>query len=75
VLDITAKVEGQEAVRAPTTTYQALRVQPTWTNTAVHNSGNIWVWYSDDDRHIPVQVRARLFWGTITFRLISVEQK
>ena len=74
-LDVTAKVEGREAVRAPSTTYQALRVQPTWTNTAVKNSGNIWVWYSDDERHLPVQVRARLLWGTITFRLTSVEQK
>ncbi len=75
VLDVTAKVEGQEAVRTPTTTYQTLRVQPTWTNAAVRNSGNIWVWYTDDERHIPVQVRARLFWGTITFRLTGIEQK
>jgi len=75
LIDATVKVEGQEAVRAPTTTYQALRVQPTWSNPAVRNSGNIWVWYTDDDRHIPVQLRARLFWGTITFRLTGIEQK
>jgi hypothetical protein len=75
VLDVTAHIEGREAVHTPTTTYQTLRVQPTWTNTAVRNSGNIWVWYTDDDRHIPVQVRARLFWGTITFRLTTIEQK
>jgi hypothetical protein len=75
LLEVAAHVEGQEAVRTPSTTYQALRVQPTWTNPAVGNSGNIWVWYSDDDRHIPVQIRARLFWGTITFRLTSLEQK
>ena len=75
VLDVTAHVEGQEAVRAPSTTYQAVRVQPTWTGTVVKNSGNIWIWYSDDDRHIPVQVRARLFWGTLTFRLTTIDQK
>jgi hypothetical protein len=75
LLDVTAHVEGEEAVRTPTATYQTLRVQPTWTNTAVRNSGNIWIWYTNDDRHIPVQVRARLFWGTITFRLTGIEQK
>ncbi len=75
LLDVTAHVEGEEAVRTPTATYQTLRVQPTWTNTAVRNSGNIWIWYTNDDRHIPVQVRARLFWGTITFRLTAMEQK
>ena len=75
VLDVTAHVEAHEAVRTPTTTYQTLRVQPTWTNAAVKNSGNIWVWYTDDERHVPVQVRARLFWGTITFRLTGMEQK
>ena len=74
-LDVTAKVEGREAVRAPATTYQALRIQPTWPGTTVKNSGNIWVWYSEDDRHLPVQVRARLLWGTVTFRLTGVEQK
>ncbi len=74
-LDVTVHVEAREALRTPSTTYQTLRVQPTWTNTVVRNSGNIWVWYTDDDRHIPVQVRARLFWGTITFRLTTIEQK
>jgi hypothetical protein len=41
----------------------------------VKNRGNIWIWYSDDNRHLPVQMRARLFWGTITLRLTSVEQR
>ena len=29
----------------------------------VKNRGNIWIWYTDDARHMPVQIRARLFWG------------
>lgn len=74
-IPVTMKVEGKEAVRTPSGTYQTVRVQPTADAGVVKNRGNIWIWYTDDDRHIPVQMRARLFWGTITFRLTSVEQK
>jgi hypothetical protein len=41
----------------------------------VKNRGNIWVWYTDDARRIPVQIRAHLFWGTITARLQSYDDK
>ena len=72
---VTMKVEGREEVKTPAGTFQTLRVEPTADAGIVKNRGNIWIWYTDDDRHMPVQMRARLFWGTITFRLTSVEQK
>ncbi|MGC2163904.1 MAG: DUF3108 domain-containing protein [Silvibacterium sp.] len=72
---VTMKVEGHEAVTTPAGTFQTLRVEPTADAGVVKNRGNIWIWYSDDARHIPVQMRARLFWGTITFRLTSIEPK
>jgi hypothetical protein len=50
-------------------------VQPTAAAGVVKNRGNIWIWYTDDERHLPVQMRARLFWGTITFRLIGNDNK
>jgi hypothetical protein len=72
---VTMKVENREEVKTPSGTYQTLRVQPTADAGVVKNRGNIWIWYTDDERHMPVQMRARLFWGTITFKLTSVEQK
>jgi hypothetical protein len=48
-------------------------VEPTADEGIVKNRGNIWVWYTDDARHMPVQIRAHLFWGTITARLQSYE--
>lgn len=69
------KVEGKEEVKTPAGTFQTVRVQPTAEEGVVKNRGNIWIWYTDDARHMPVQIRARLFWGTITFRLQSVEGK
>ena len=72
---VTMKVEGREEVKTPAGTFQTLRVEPTADAGVVKNRGNIWIWYTDDERHIPVQMRARFFWGTITFRLTVIDQK
>lgn len=72
---VTMKVEGREEVKTPLGTFHTLRVQPTAAAGVVKNRGNIWIWYTDDDRHLPVQMRARLFWGTITFRLTGNDTK
>jgi hypothetical protein len=72
---VTMKVEGREEIKTPVGTFKTVRVQPTADAGVVKNRGNIWIWYTDDDRHLPVQMRARLFWGTITFRLSANENK
>ena len=75
-IPVSMKVEGREEIDSPTgAKYQTLRVQPTADAGVVKNRGNIWIWYTDDEHHTPVQMRARLFWGTITFRLTTIEQK
>jgi hypothetical protein len=72
---VTMKVEAREEIKTPAGTFETIRVQPTAEEGVVKNRGNIWIWYTDDARHMPVQIRARLFWGTITFHLQSVEAK
>ncbi len=72
---VTMKVEGREEIKTPLGTFKTIRVQPTAEAGVVKNRGNIWIWYTDDDRHLPVQMRARLFWGTITVRLTANENK
>nr|WP_263356792.1 DUF3108 domain-containing protein [Acidicapsa ligni] len=72
---VTMKVEAREEVKTAAGTFKTVKVEPTAEAGIVKNRGNIWIWYTDDERHLPVQMRARLFWGTITFRLASVENK
>jgi hypothetical protein len=72
---VTMKVEGSEEIKTSLGTFKTLRVQPTADAGVVRNRGDIWIWYTDDERHLPVQMRARMFWGTITFRLIGNEAK
>jgi hypothetical protein len=74
-VSVTMKVEGREEIKTSLGTFKTLRVQPTADAGVVKNRGNIWIWYTDDERHLPVQMRARLFWGTITFRLTGNDSK
>jgi hypothetical protein len=69
------KVEDHEEIKTPAGTFQTIKVQATADEGVVKNRGSIWVWYTDDARHLPVQMQARLFWGTITFHLQSVDFK
>jgi hypothetical protein len=72
---VSMKIEDRESIKTPLGTYQTIRVQPTAEAGVVKARGDIWIWYTDDERHMPVQMRARFFWGTITFRLTALEQK
>ncbi len=72
---VVMKVEGKEEIKTPAGMFQTIRVQPTAEEGVVRNRGTIHIWYTDDARHMPVQIQARLFWGTITFHLQSYEAK
>ena len=72
---VVMKVEGKEEIKTPAGTFQTIRVQPTADEGVVRNRGTIRIWYTDDPRHMPVQIQARLFWGTITFHLQSFEAR
>jgi len=75
VIPVTMKVEAREEIKTSLGAFKAIRVHPTADAGVVKNRGDIWIWYTDDERHLPVQMRARLFWGTITFRLTGNENK
>jgi len=72
---VNMKAESREEIKTPAGTFQTLKVEPLADEGVVKNRGHIWIWYTDDARHIPVQIQARLFWGTITFHLQSIEFK
>jgi hypothetical protein len=74
-LDVTVRVEAKEQVKVPAGTFNTVRVAPTASAGVLKDKGRVWIWYSDDPRHIPVQMRARMLWGTLTFKLLSTEQK
>ena len=75
---VTVGMKGvdREEIKTPAGTFQTIKVQATADEGVVKNRGSIWIWYTDDPRHIPVQMQAsHFFWGTITFHLQSIEFK
>lgn len=74
-VDVTARVEGRESVKTPAGTFNTVRVAPEATAGVLKERGRVWIWYTDDARHLPVQMRARMFWGTLTFYLVRIDRK
>ena len=74
-LTVMVHVEARETVKTPAGTFNAIRVQPETSSSALRDKGKIWIWYSDDAARVPVQMRARLSWGTLTFSLLRIEKK
>lgn len=68
-------VEAREQVKTPAGDFNAIRVQPITSSPLLRDKGKIWVWYSDDAARVPIQMRARLSWGTLTFDLLRIEKK
>jgi hypothetical protein len=71
---IQAHVEGKEQIKTPAGTFQTIRVGPQGDYSVLKNRGRILIWYSDDARHLPVQIQARMFWGTLTVYLASIDK-
>jgi Protein of unknown function (DUF3108) len=74
-VEVRAHVEAREAVKTPAGSFPTIRVSPEAASGVLKDRGRVWIWYSDDTRRIPVQMRARMFWGTLTFRLTRIEKK
>lgn len=68
-------VEAREQIKTPAGIFNAIRVQPETSSPVLRDKGKIWVWFSDDAARVPIQMRARLSWGTLTFSLLRIEQK
>lgn len=73
-VDVKAYVEGREEVKTDAGVFHTVRVAVYTDAGPLKGRGKIWVWYTDDSFHLPVQMRSRLFWGTMTMRLTRVEK-
>jgi len=72
-VDAKAYVEGREMLKTDAGTFQTFRVSLTTDSPGLKGRGKIWIWYVDDGQRLPVQMRSRLFWGTLTIRLSRIE--
>jgi len=71
---VTAHVEAKEQVKVPSGTYSTVRVRAEATSGPLQGKGTVWAWFSESD-HIPVQMRSKLGWGTLVFRLQRIDKQ
>lgn len=70
---VAATVEGREVIKSPAGTFSTIRVAAEAASGSLVGKGKIWVWFTDDANHTPVQMRAKLTWGSLLFHLMKIE--
>ena len=73
-VDVKAHVEAREDIKTDFGTFHTVRVQPEAESGVLKSKGKVWVWYTDDANHTPVQMRAHMFWGMLTFKLARIDK-
>jgi hypothetical protein len=73
--EVTARVEAREQIKVPAGTFQTVRVKAEAISGALKGKGTVWAWFTDDANHTPVQMRSKLGWGTLLFRLQRIEKQ
>jgi hypothetical protein len=72
--EVRARVEAREQTKVPAGTFQTLRVKAEAISGSLEGKGMVWVWFTDDLNHTVVQIRTKLGWGTLLFRLQRIEK-
>jgi hypothetical protein len=71
---VRATVDKRELIKVPAGSFSAVMVTTEAISGSLQSRGKVWLWYSDDPGHTPVQMRAKLGWGTLLFRLQRIEK-
>ncbi len=75
VYTLNANVTGRETLRTPAGTFSTVVVQPNMRAGGLfRDEGSLTIWYSDDARHIPVQIRSDIKVGSIVATLKNIQQ-
>lgn len=69
--DVRCSVDLRETITTAAGRFATVRVHPTLIGGGDRQLGELWVWFSDDARHLPVQIQTHAFWGTLTAQLTN----
>ena len=72
VYNVHAVVVKKEAVTTPAGKFNCVVVEPRMDSAGVAREERMWIWYSDDDRRLPVRIRTEVNFGAVTATLRGV---
>jgi len=71
--DFQVLVAGKETVKTPAGTYTCKIIKPfRQGKSLLKNSGDMMIWFSDDEQCIPVQIQIKLKFGSMLLQLLSI---
>ena len=71
--NVRIQVESGEHIKVPSGEFQTVRVKAEPLSGPMQGKGVLWVWFTDDSRHMPVQMKSKLGFATLIFRLQTIE--
>ena len=73
--DLEIKIIGKEAIETPAGNFNTVKAVVMAKYEGIFlNKGDITVWFTDDKRHTPVQMKTRVVIGSVTALLVSMEE-
>ena len=69
---VDARVTGRETIETPAGKFASVRVEPEMVSGGTVRNERMTIWYSDDERKIPVRIRTEVKFGAITATLRAV---
>jgi hypothetical protein len=73
VYTVHARVVRREVLQTPAGKFSTVMVEPQMSSAGVPRSERLFVWYSDDERRLPVRIRTEVKVGAITATLRQVQ--
>ncbi len=68
------EIQGKERVETPAGNFDCIKVEPVLESAGIFKSkGRIWIWFTDDERHLPVKMSSKILIGSITAYLKKYE--
>lgn len=72
VYTVHAIVVRREVLTTPAGRFNTVVIEPKMSAAGVEREERLWIWYSDDERKLPVRIRTEVNFGAITATLRSV---
>ncbi len=71
--DVRIEVEGRTKIKVPAGEFESIRVKAEPVSGPMKGKGVLWVWFSDDAKRIPVQMKSKLGFATLLFQLQRID--